>query len=338
MKLVYNVTGAERKALVGAISQELNTPTKYLGAPTFAYEVGGYHIDKEGTVTGADDFDLEARVHQHGFDAVIREYDAPDTHESCLGDSEMTPALEECPAEVPDPKKRGILDILVDELNANETDGGHWERLHRTPAIIDNSGREHNLDGTFANTMSAYESQKPAEHKELELGQEHRDPCGEDGTQESDAPETDDENESCRLVIEMPLTGFTPEKLDNLAKLVNAKAPLLKAALDTDNLSIQQTESTLKFPWFGDGLDAETVKAYASLIGMICAAAKEKHRVTAHEKDPANKKYAMRCWLLSLGFIGDEYKASRKILLSKLDGNSSFKNGAPPKATENEAI
>ena len=45
MRLSYNVKGSERKSLVAAISQELNAPTKYLGEPTFAYEVGGYHID-----------------------------------------------------------------------------------------------------------------------------------------------------------------------------------------------------------------------------------------------------------------------------------------------------
>ena len=39
MKINYNVTGPKRKALVNAISQELNVPVKYLGAPTFAYEV-----------------------------------------------------------------------------------------------------------------------------------------------------------------------------------------------------------------------------------------------------------------------------------------------------------
>jgi hypothetical protein len=38
------------------------------------------------------------------------------------------------------------------------------------------------------------------------------------------------------LVIEMPLTGFTPEKLDNLAKLVTAKESLLKAALGAPDL------------------------------------------------------------------------------------------------------
>jgi hypothetical protein len=51
MELKFNRTGTERKQLVGAISEILNQPIQYLGAPTFAYEVGGYHIDKEGTIT-----------------------------------------------------------------------------------------------------------------------------------------------------------------------------------------------------------------------------------------------------------------------------------------------
>ena len=59
MKLKYNVTGSGRKSLVGAISTVLDAPTKYLGAPTFAYEVGSYHIDKVGTLTGPDSLDLD---------------------------------------------------------------------------------------------------------------------------------------------------------------------------------------------------------------------------------------------------------------------------------------
>ena len=43
------------------------------------------------------------------------------------------------------------------------------------------------------------------------------------------------------------------------------------------------------------------------------------------------EKYAFRCFLLRLGFIGNEYKAERKILLKNLSGNSSWKNGAPEK-------
>ncbi len=54
----------------------------------------------------------------------------------------------------------------------------------------------------------------------------------------------------------------------------------------------------------------------------------------AREKRVDNEKFAFRVFLIRLGFIGDDYKAARKILLSNLSGNSAFKNGAPPRATE----
>ena len=97
MKLNYNVTGQERKALVGAISAALNAPTKYLGAPTVAYEVGGYHIDKAGTLTGPDNLGLEDALHQAGFDADgdSRHYDEPDTYENGLGGMGAMPAFED---------------------------------------------------------------------------------------------------------------------------------------------------------------------------------------------------------------------------------------------------
>jgi CRISPR/Cas system-associated protein endoribonuclease Cas2 len=55
--------------------------------------------------------------------------------------------------------------------------------------------------------------------------------------------------------------------------------------------------------------------------------------VTATEKPTDNEKYAFRCFLLRLGFIGSEYKTYRKILLKNLTGNSAFKSGTK-KATE----
>ena len=65
----------------------------------------------------------------------------------------------------------------------------------------------------------------------------------------------------------------------------------------------------------------------AEQISLLCKTAIEKKRVTAKEKDaPDNPKYAMRCFLLTLGFIGDEHKTARKILLSRLEGNSSWKS------------
>lgn len=99
MRIHYHVTGAARKALVIAISQELNAPTQYLGMPTASYEVGGYTIDKFGVVTGPDNLELEDALFQKGFKAEERDYDEPDTYESGLGGLGATPGAEDLVAE-----------------------------------------------------------------------------------------------------------------------------------------------------------------------------------------------------------------------------------------------
>lgn len=132
---------------------------------------------------------------------------------------------------------------------------------------------------------------------------------------------------SDELVIEMPRDGFSETAIANLDRLVQSKATLIKKALGTDRLPIEQTEDRLRFPWFFGSLAAEEVNAYARFIGALCAMAKTQQRVTATEKPVDNEKYAFRCFLLRLGFIGPEYKEERKILLSKLSGSAAFKNG-----------
>ena len=300
MKLSYNVTGAQRKSLVAAISHELNAPTKYLGAPTFTYEVGGYHIDKAGTLTGPDNLDLEDALHQEGFDADgdSREYDEDDTYESGLGGMCAVPTPEELDAEAKSFAEREMKRMAVETQN-----------------VPDYSNR-----GQYGgDEIPDFEDLNLTEEEELGLGCTRREDFqGENGMRAEDVPESNN------LVIEVPLTGFTPEKLDNLAKLVKAKESLLKATLGAEGLPIQQTEDTLRFPWFNGELDGNEVKAYATLIEKICVAAKGKSRVAAKEREVENPKYAMRCWLLSLGFVGDEYKISRKILLQNLNSNSAY--------------
>jgi hypothetical protein len=55
--------------------------------------------------------------------------------------------------------------------------------------------------------------------------------------------------------------------------------------------------------------------------------ARNQKRITAKEKEIPNEKYAFRCFLLRLGFIGKEYKEERKILLRNLTGSAAFKGG-----------
>ena len=72
--------------------------------------------------------------------------------------------------------------------------------------------------------------------------------------------------------------------------------------------------------------EADSVKAYTHFISALCEMSRNAKRVTATEKPVENEKYAFRCFLLRLGFIGTEYKAERKILLRNLSGSTAFKN------------
>ena len=61
--------------------------------------------------------------------------------------------------------------------------------------------------------------------------------------------------------------------------------------------------------------------------------------MTATEKPVENEKYAFRCFLLRIGFIGDEekMKKARKVLLGKLSGSAAFKSGKKKDSVEEPA-
>ena len=67
MALYYHATGEQRKALVTAVSAYTGTPAVYQNAPTFAYAIGEYRVDKEGTLTGPADEALVTALQAEGF-------------------------------------------------------------------------------------------------------------------------------------------------------------------------------------------------------------------------------------------------------------------------------
>lgn len=145
---------------------------------------------------------------------------------------------------------------------------------------------------------------------------------------------TDEEEGPTGVAIQMPLSIFTESQLQNLYALVAAKGSLIKKALGVDELPINIVDKKLDFPWFPKYESPNEVKAYMHLVTALCDMARNQKRITAKEKPVDNDKYAFRCFLLRLGFIGDEYKAERKVLLRNLSGSSAFKSGA--KKTEVE--
>ena len=239
----YNVTGPERKRLVEAIAEIHGGTPRYLGAPTFAYEVDYFTVSRDGAVS----FDDRA-------------------------DSEEIETLVEALAE------RGF------ELEA-EQEGA---------------------DAPQSAALSEGASQPP---------------------ETEEAPQEAPVAETCGLCVELPRAGITDAALENLRKLVDSKAALIRKALGADSLEIAATDETISFPWFSHDIQPEDTPPITRFLERLVAFAVEHKRVTAKEREVDNEKYAFRCFLLRLGFIGAEYKTERKALLRNLTGSAAFKGG-----------
>mgnify|MGYP003428450362 CR=1 FL=1 len=122
----------------------------------------------------------------------------------------------------------------------------------------------------------------------------------------------------------------------DISSLLDAKGELIKKALGVDDIRIKIDEEKVSFPWFSELPDAETCQAYQNFIAALCKMSKEQKRINSTEKKVSNEKYAFRCFLLRLGFIGEEYKTDRRILLKNLTGSSAFKNGAKKEVLSDE--
>ena len=233
MELNFNCTGNERKRLVNAISEIAGAPAKYLGAPSFAYQVDYFTIDRNGVVTFDDRADSEE------------------------------------------------IENLIDKL--------------------DNQG--------FKAEPQAVEATEPVEPVPAEV----------DG-----------------LCISMPASLFTETTLQNLKDIIASKGNLIRKALRVDELPVEVGDMKVSFPWFAGTPTPEEVKAYDHFICALCEMARNQKRITAKERDTGNDKYAFRCFLLRLGFIGPEFKQERKILLRNLTGSSAFK-AVPQKEVADDA-
>lgn len=272
----YNLHGSDRKPLVEAISQILDKPAVYQGAPSFSYTVGDYTVDKNGVLS------YGSNIH-------------PDYAAVLINDLQERGFVAEQAATDNPTEESAVDEVLAGE--ARDT-------------LAENTATEVAMNEAALETAA--------------------DENVSDATSNTDAPG--------KLTIEIPDTGFTPEMRENLKKIVASKATLLKQTLETDDLSIVELDGKISFPWFTlHSIDGEA-DAYNRLIAAICKMAKTQKRVTAVEKPIENAKFTMRLFLIRLGFIGDEYKTARKILLRNLTGNSSWKSGHRPERNENAAI
>ena len=102
------------------------------------------------------------------------------------------------------------------------------------------------------------------------------------------------------------------------------------------NLHATFTKGTVEFRLFQfdapadgrqNGIHAGQLKSYIQLCLALSQMAKTVRTASPKPQQNENPKYAMRTWLLRLGFIGEEFKTARELLTKRLDGDAAFRNG-----------
>ena len=102
------------------------------------------------------------------------------------------------------------------------------------------------------------------------------------------------------------------------------------------NLHATFTKGTVEFRLFQfdeptaerrGGIHAGQLKSYIQLCLALSQMAKDVRTASPNPQQSENPKYAMRTWLLRLGFIGEEFATARDFLTRNLTGDTAFRHG-----------
>ena len=129
-----------------------------------------------------------------------------------------------------------------------------------------------------------------------------------------------------RLEVQISAERADEAALSNLDKILKSKETLIRKSLEAQGeIAARLEDGKLIFGFFSATTNKDEISACVLLMLRIWEQAQMLKRVVAREQTVDNEKYAFRCFLLRLGFIGDRYRQERKVLLARLEGNMAFK-------------
>ena len=154
-------------------------------------------------------------------------------------------------------------------------------------------------------------------------------------------------NRYCRTVNRVFLSRVNQKKPTTMSALADLWYNTQNASYGRDqhyndsryhmlNLHATFTKGTVEFRLFQfdaptadrkGGIHAGQLKSYIQLCLALSQMAKTVRSASAKPQQNENPKYAMRTWLLRLGFIGDEFKTARDLFTNRLEGDAAFRNG-----------
>ena len=336
MTIQCNVTGSERKRLAHTLGVITLCEPVYCYAPTFAYTVGEYTVDKDGTISCPDSAAREiveqivSRLAAEGFSPAVDEIIADDSNGDSDGESEPDevgiPAEEasgEMPAETPnvapEPEAEAIPEAEDTEadVGAEALDTAEDSEAEAAPEVEE---METAVGAEAPGTAEDSPEDNPIEEESIP---------GEDPSVGKSS--TEDET---KLTISIPRSKLRDDALARLRTVISNKEVLFQRALLTDSLPVEVTENEVSFPWFTlAGIDGEAM-AYAQFITALCNMVAGQTRVLDKPYDGDNDRFAMRIFMVRLGMKGPQYALARKLMINHLSGNSGWRYGSPSKKRE----
>lgn len=292
MEIKYNIEKSQRKALAQKIADIIGAEVEYLGVPSCAYQIDIFTLSKDAVLSFTDRSDTE----------IVEK----------------------------------VLDGLADAGYIGET----VTLPEGTVSTPDTEEDYVEIDVTIVS-----DTEEDADNHDDE-------PIGITALPEPLTAE-----------ISFPLEQHTVQSLTNLICMIHSRGALLSKAtggnFSTDKTLVDEiskhefrsiheliafireweetnpelqgirfTDDKLIFDGFGQAADAEHAQAFTNLAAAMNRMALTQKRVQAKDVDDSNEKYAMRVWLVRIGFGGADHKTDRRILLEHLTGHSAFRNDA----------
>lgn len=295
MEIKYNIEKSQRKALAQKIAEIIGAEVKYLGVPSCAYQIDFFTLGK---------------------DAVLSFTDRSDTE---------------------------IVEKVLDGL----ADAGYNGETITPPAGTDTA-------------TEAEEDYVEIDVTIISDTEENTPDTDEDVTNDNE-PETETNGFPIAVTVALPLADHTVQSLTNLICMIHARGALLSKATcgafaadkslvdeigghefrstyeliafireweetNPELKGIRFADDKLIFDGFGEAPDADHVQTFTNLVAAMNRMALTQKRVQAKDVDDSNEKYAMRVWLVRIGFGGADHKTDRRILLEHLTGHTAFRN------------
>lgn len=294
------IQASNRKVLAQAIAEEIHEPVRYLGTPSYAYQIGRYTIDRDAVIHGDDFEPLRDFLVRNGYIAA----------DAQLTDAPVEPATE-AQSEQPDEEP-------AEDEQTERTDDEHPDDDFKAEDDEKDDPSDHTIPQAYNLTIRA--------------------PLGADMTPQKLTNFL--RMLYARQDLIAAMTGSTLLHLDEeVITLLNETKPdtieaiaeLLKR--ETAIGMVSGIEITFSRQWLlatvyrSDLADTVPWSIWQDLMNRILAAAKTAKHVSTKRISPEDTemKYFCNTWLMQLHMSGVDFKAHRKALLGHLHGYAAFR-------------